>query len=62
MLNDIVLYSSPISYGSGLFSYFFLFLRLREAISLPFTFVTFVPVMVWSLSRCINIKFLYGIS
>ncbi len=39
-----------------------LFLLLREAMSLPFTFVTLVPVTVWSLSRCINTKFLYGIS
>ena len=41
---------------------YFLFLLLREAISFPFTFVTFVPVTVCSLSRCINTKFLYGIS
>lgn len=41
---------------------YFLFLLLREAMSLPFTFVTLVPVTVWSLSRCINTKFLYGIS
>ncbi len=41
---------------------YFLFLLLREAMSLPFTFVTFVPVTACSLSRCINTKFLYGIS